>query len=271
MRSNDNSLKKLGITAVATIAVAVLCAILTFCYFFADHGGSREIIEIPDFLGQRLDMISATDKIIIESEHVFSDTVPEGVVISQTPHGGAKRKLAEGERYTVRLTVSLGKEMQNVPPLRGSKYTDAAAALRSIGAKIRIVPIYDGEFPTDTVLRTQPVSGERIERGDTVTLFVSRSRVHGSICVRDLVGMPVDDAVTLILSQGLTLGKITETENESYSVGEVVSQNILPGSYVLYGTKIDISVNRGTGRERLHPFRKDMLLNTENSVKVASF
>lgn len=258
-KTNDKTLKKLTIFAILSVAVFILTVICVFAYFFVNFDGEREIIEIPSFAGQKFSEISPFDKIKIESELIFSDDIPEGEIISQFPYAGARRKLAEGEKYTVRLTVSMGKETQRIPKLENFKYNEAAAALRSIGAKIRIVSVYDDEAERDIVLRTLPCAGESIERGQQVTLFVSRNHIHGSVCVKNFVGLPLEVASTEILAQGLNLGEIREGYSDGFAEGEVILQSIAQGSYVLHGSRIDITVSAGQKTEDLHPFRKDII------------
>ena len=254
----DNSVKKLAVWASISVAVTICLFIASFCYFFVDISPKREVIEIPDLVGKQLGDICGFEKIKIESEPIFSSEVPEGEIISQFPSAGAKRKLADGEKYTVKLTVSLGKELQIVPNLQNYQYSDAAAALRTIGAKIKIVSVYDDEKERDLVLRTLPEAGERIERGQTVTLFVSRNHIHGSVCVKDFTGMPQSDAVTEMLAQGLALGEIKQEYSDEYDVGVVISQSVSKSSYVLHGSVVDLTVSAGKRIEILHPFRGDI-------------
>jgi serine/threonine-protein kinase len=259
IKTGDKTIKRLTIFALLLVAIFILTAICVFSYFFGLFDGEREVIEIPEYVGKKYADIGELDKILLERELVFSDEILEGEIISQFPYAGARRKLADGERYTVRLTVSMGKETQSVPNLENYKYNEAAAALRSIGAKIRIVSIYNDQTEPDMVLGSSPTSGSRIERGDTVTLFVTRNHIHGSICVENFVGLPLDVACTGILAQGLTVGEVIEQSSENFASGEVISQSIAPESYVLYGTKIDITVNIGQNTGNLHPFRKDII------------
>ena len=248
--------------AIVAVSVAIISAIGVIVYFARDMAYERELIVIPSYVGRDFDNITSSDKIRIESEPVFSNEAPAGEVISQFPYGGSKRKLKEGERYTVKLTVSLGKETQSVPELKNYKYTDAASALRKIGAEIRIVSVYDDNAESDTVLRTSPLAGEKISGGDTVKLFVSRNHVKGSVCVKKFVGMEREEAVSEILASGLTLGEIGEEYSEIYPEGTVISQSIVSGNYVLYGEKIDIILSAGEREEELHPFRKDIIQNS---------
>lgn len=258
-KAKNKTIKKLTIFALLSVGIFILTVICAFAYLFADLGGKRELIEIPSFTGAKYSEISAPDRINLERELVFSDDTPEGEIISQFPYAGAKRKLAEGEKYTVKLTVSMGKERQTLPNLKNFKYTEAAAVLRSIGAEIRIVSVYDDEIERDIVLRTSPAAGNRVERGEQVTLFVSRNHIHSSVRVGDFVGLPLDEAASEILAQGLTLDKISQDYSDKFAAGEVISQSVAPGSYVLHGTKIDITVSAGQKKEELHPFRRDII------------
>lgn len=258
-KTKDKTTKKLTIFALLSVGIFILTAIFAFAYLFEDLGGKRELIEIPSFRGAKYSEISAPDRIELERELVFSDDTPEGEIISQFPYAGAKRKLAEGEKYTVKLTVSMGKERQTLPNLKNFKYTEAAAVLRSIGAEIRIVSVYDDETERDIVLRTSPLAGNRVERGEQVTLFVSRNHIHSSVRVGDFVGLPLDEAAAEILAQGLTLDKIGQDYSDEFAAGEVISQSIAPNSYVLHGTKIDVTVSAGQRKEELHPFRRDII------------
>lgn len=253
LKNEDRSIKRLGILAFTSVIIAALTAAMVFGIFFAKLGGRRESLEIPDFVGQRLESIPSFEGIVIESEPIFSSDVPEGVIISQEPYGGAKRKVAEGEKYRVKLTVSLGKETERLPNLKNYKYTDAAAVLRSLGAKIKIVSVFDDGSEGDRVLRTLPEAGETIEKGDKVTLFVSRRHARGEICVKSFRRMTLDEAAAAILAQGLSLGEVTREYRIGYPPNRVISQSVEEGSVVPYGTRIDIVINERA--DELHPFR----------------
>ena len=78
--------------------------------------------------------------------------------------------------------------------------------------------------------------------------------------------MSREAAISEILAQGLTLGEIEEGFDESYPTGTVIAQSIMPGSYVLYGTKIDIKVNAEEPKEKNHPFRKDIIQKDDGEL-----
>lgn len=238
----DNSLKKLVIFALASVAISMLVAIGVFIYFFASRGESRTTVVIPDLVGQTFGGFSLPDGIAVESEPIFSADVSEGEIISQFPAGGAKRKIAEGERYTVRVWVSLGREKKSIPDVLGFAYTEGAAALRTIGARIKIVSIYDDSAEPDIIIRTSPKVGEKIESGDTVTIFVSRNHTHAPVRVRNYTNMPLADAAMLIFSDGLAVGEIKYGTSGDEDEGIVISQSIAEGSIAFYGSKVDLTV-----------------------------
>ena len=259
LKKKKRAIKRLLLISVASWIIALISVVGVSVYFLSGFGVEHETVTIPQLVGRSFDSLDELDQIKLELEPVFSIDVPEGRIISQFPYGGAKRKIEAGEKYTVRLTVSLGRESKKIPELEGFGYIDAAAILRSIGAEIRIVSVYDDEGQPDVVLRTSPCAGESIADGETVTVFVSRNHVHGSVCVGDFVGRPYESAIAEILAEGLILGELTEEYSENYPEGYVLQQSLSSGSYVLYGTKIDITVN-ARGRDGiLHPFRGDAI------------
>ena len=258
VKKENKGLRGLAFGAIASCGVLALVVGIILAYFFAENDGGREVIEIPLFVGKRFADVSEVDGIKLESELVFSPDVPAGEIISQFPYAGARRKVAKGEEYTVTLTVSAGKEENRLPSLEGYKYTSAAVVLRSMGAEIRIVSVYDDEKDSDVVLYTSPKSGANIERGDTVTLFVSRNHIHGSVQVKGFVGLPLDEAATEILAQGLTLGEIKQEYSNEHDAGTVIFQSVSEGSYVLHGSAVNLTVSAGKKIERLHPFRGDI-------------
>jgi len=256
VKKEEISSKKLLFGAVVSMAVLATTAICVFFALFVNTKRDRDIIIIPSFVGQKYTELEPHDRINFECELVYSDDVPEGEIISQTPYSGARRKVAFGALCTVKLTVSMGAEDRTLPDLKNYTYAQAASMLRTLGAQIRIVSVYDDEAEGDRVLYTSPTAGARIEHGDRVTLFVCRKHVKGSVRVRDLTGLTQKAACTKILADGLLLGEIIFEASDTVEEGCVISQSLAPETYVKYHSTINITVS--TGKEdkidQLHPF-----------------
>ena len=236
-------------TSFIILAFAVTGALI---YLFGG-GDSREIFKVPDYVGMNITQAVSDKHFEIKCEGIYSDA-PEGEIISQDPYAGAERKLARGERCALKLTVSLGEKTERIPNLARYHYTEASNILRELGAKIRLVSVYDDTLERDLVLHTSPEAGNAIEKGDIVTLFVSRNHTMDSVKVGSFCGMAREDAVAEILSSGLYIDVIELEYSSEFEEGVVISLSIRHGSLVPYGSGISLTVSAGEKKEELHPF-----------------
>ncbi len=130
----------------------------------------REPIEIVDVTGQPesdgVNVLSeAGFEVTVAPERVFSDSVEEGRVVSQTP--------AEGTGFrgdTVTLTISKGPELIEVPSVIGKQWGEAQQILTGAGFEVSRKNVLGGYFGT---VRTQSVkAGEMVPRGTEIVLEI---------------------------------------------------------------------------------------------------
>jgi serine/threonine-protein kinase len=206
----------------------------------------REVIEIPDFVGKNSEEIEDGERFDIELDFAYSESVPEGIVISQTPAASSKKKIAVSNgKSHIKLIVSLGKERAEVPDVVGMKYNSAVAALRKAGFSVRTVPIYRDGVENDVVIKITPNEATALDRGERVTLFVNRVRVVKTVEIADFCGLEQEMACRKILESGLCLRIIECEYSEEYDEGIVISQSIPKGAHIKYGSYIDITVSAG--------------------------
>jgi eukaryotic-like serine/threonine-protein kinase len=128
-----------------------------------------EPIEVPDFTGrsaERAEQVLTERGFEVEITRENDDEVAEGDVISQDPSSGT---LFRGD--TVRLVVSEGPVMVEVPQVRGAGVDEATRRLEEAGFEVRTErsDVYVGlEF----VVQSDPPQGSMAPRGSTVTLFL---------------------------------------------------------------------------------------------------
>nr|WP_243732053.1 Stk1 family PASTA domain-containing Ser/Thr kinase [Nocardioides ochotonae] len=128
----------------------------------------RRPIPVGDWVEKELDAAEAALEkrgLVAEVEEEFSDDVPEGVVISQSPREGT---LFRGD--TVSFVVSKGPELVAIPGgLRGSGVDEAVAKLEAAGFKVKLEEsaLYVG---LRYVVSISPGSGKLAPKGSTVTL-----------------------------------------------------------------------------------------------------
>ncbi len=124
-------------------------------------------VAVPSVVGKTLDeaeaaLAEAGLKAQVTQE--YSDTVPEGRVISQSPKAGTF--LPPGS--TVRLVVSRGPAPVQVPDVEGKKLEDALRILSSAGLKASVSRL----GPGNRVVYQLPPPGTTVRRGSTVQLWV---------------------------------------------------------------------------------------------------
>ena len=129
---------------------------------------------MPDVVGQTRSSATATLNnagFYVTVDQQYSDTVEEGVVISQTPSSGSKLK-AEG---TVNIVVSKGKESKavSVPSVVGQSEGSAMTTLNNAGFKVTTEYQASSSISSGNVISQTPTSGTELDPGKTVHLVIS--------------------------------------------------------------------------------------------------
>ncbi|HYO43929.1 MAG TPA: Stk1 family PASTA domain-containing Ser/Thr kinase [Candidatus Limnocylindrales bacterium] len=99
------------------------------------------------------------------------------------------------------------------------------------------------DIDPDIVIAQDPAEGQTIAEGDEVRVTLSRGRV--AVAVPDLRARPENEALQLIVTEGLIVGTRTEAFDPTAPIGTVVSQNPGRGIIVAPGTAVDYVVSRG--------------------------
>jgi beta-lactam-binding protein with PASTA domain len=120
---------------------------------------------VPELSGRSFDAASGALSAIglkVGRSDDYSDTVPEGQVISSNPGAGAKVERGS----TVTVVVSKGQPV--VPELKGLSVGDASSRLQAVGLKLGDVYGPSG----GKVFLSMPGSGTKVKRSSSVSLFI---------------------------------------------------------------------------------------------------
>ncbi len=170
----------------------------------------------------------------------YSDTVAEGVVISQDPVGGT----LVDPGSAVDLVVSKGPEPVEVPNVVGMAQAAAETAITDVGLVVgTVTEEYSDTVPEGVVISQDPVGGTLVDPGSAVDLVVSKG--PEPVEVPNVVGMAQADAETAITDAGLTVGTITEEYSDTVPEGDVISQDPVGGALVAPGSSVDLVVSKG--------------------------
>ena len=204
----------------------------------------EEVFTIPNVVDDTLETATArleTNGFVVGTvSSVFSDTVPAGIVIRQSPRGGSPADPGTA----VDLDVSDGPFAIEMPDVIGLSEQDAIRTLQEDGFEdIVTVEEFDDEVLEGLVISTDPEPGEAVPREGRVTLAVSKGPEPFEL--PDLIGKTVDEARTIVSDLGLVFVQLettTPVTADSGLDGLVATQSPPEGSTVNIGEEVAVSV-----------------------------
>ena len=202
---------------------------------------ARQIVTVPDVTGQAQSVASETitdaGLVVGRITEDFSDTVPLGRVVRQTPAGGAQEPWGS----TVDIVISKGVDVI-MPDVLGMTQAVAESSIQSANIVVGLV-VYDfsDAVPAGRVLSQSPPGGTRIALNIVASLVVS---LGPKVTMPNLSEMTLEDAQAAIAAAGLT-AHVTEAANDSVAVGMIISQTPGAGMAVPQGSTVNIVVSTG--------------------------
>lgn len=161
-------------------------------------------VTVPSIIGtDEQSAIAALTGAGLKAEHDTradrnSADVPNGAVLDQLPAAGATIT----ETGTVTYGLSLGPAIEAVPDVTRLRANVAQATLQQAGFKVETQQEPSQSIDEGFVTRQSPSPGLRIQKGQTVTIFVS---IGNKVQMPDVTGMSLDQAKQRIQQAGLIL------------------------------------------------------------------
>ncbi len=241
----------LGVAIPFAIA-AIVSFVLIVSSLFSGSGDGSETITVKDFVGQKFsenmqEFFDNSEYYKLNLVQVYSDTEPAGKILKQEPEAGTTRKVNKGTKFCeIKLTVSRGTRTAVMPDVTVLDYREAKLMLEKMGIELKIVTEsqVNSVFEIGTVISTVPVAGDKVESGDTVTLYVSSGPTSEKIEMPNLVGKNEGEALKGLLLEHLFPGDVTY-EASSKPKGTVISQSVRAGDEICVNTFINFTVSGG--------------------------
>ena len=195
----------------------------------------RAVAQLPKLTGitedQAQDRIAGANMAFGKSTKEFSETVPEGIVISSDPKGGTSQRFGT----IVDLVVSKGRQPIPVGSWAGQSADDAEQKLTQRGLKVSISQQYSNSVAQGIVISQDPRTGT-LFKGDSVTLLVSLG--PQLVEVPNVVAFGVDDATATLEAVGFV---VAVEEAEGYiGLGYVYSQDPAAGTEIPIGSTVTL-------------------------------
>ncbi len=195
----------------------------------------------------------------------FDDDAAIGTVISSEPDGGGPVH----SDTEVRLVVSKGVDMRNVPDLAGKTEDQARTALIDAGLAVGdITRDWSETVPPGVIISQSAEPGTSVRHDTPVALLVSRGREP--ISAPDVTGRSADDAQTMVEDL-----KLAARPNEAFSSdvppGVVISQDIPAGTTLHRGDTLSYTVSKGPEMIPVPPVRGKQVEEAIQILEEAGF
>ena len=233
---------------VVKVLVIILACILVFSiamggtYLALSLGKTKEV-QIPNLQGltkEEAEQKAKELKIKVEvSEEKYHLEIPEGQIIEQDPKYQDNYKIKEGS--TIKIVISKGQEIVEMPKVVGKTRDEATSALKEIGLEVKVEEEFSDDVEKNYIIKQEIKEGEKIPAGTTVTIYSSMGIEQ--VPVPDLSGKTESEAKSAISSAKLKWKSTDKTSDSSKPNGVVVNQSISSGSMVDKNTEITITVN----------------------------
>lgn len=244
-REERSKVATISIIACATVALA---AIILFCVaVFGGTGESDNVITVPNLLGMDYELAQSQypDIVFKLGDRKHSDEYAKGQIMKQSLTSG--KKMMKGETITV--TVSYGPEpkekvmedLSNVPQQQAQEFLDNM----QLGLKYLPKMENSSTVAAGCVIRTDPAKGEKLEQGQTVTLWISTGPVQQKAKVPYVMGRSLEMAKKLLIGSGFNNFEVEEVES-TQQAGIVVEQSIMADTEVDVTTLLILKVSKGS-------------------------
>ncbi|MBR5348392.1 MAG: Stk1 family PASTA domain-containing Ser/Thr kinase [Lachnospiraceae bacterium] len=204
-------------------------------------------VRMPNVVGMKADeadkLLKSKNLGYQHSKEEYSEIYEKGVVIAQDY---AADTIVD-KHSTVHLTISKGSSMVVVPEnLIGEDEVDVIKTLKSLG--LVVSPVYEAseKYKKGQVIQTSPSSGGKLKAGDRITVYISQGEEIIEFYCPTLIGKNIDDLDEFLTQNQMVLGDVTEEFNEYYDEGLVIKQSIDVNEKITAGTKIDVTISKGS-------------------------
>ncbi|MEP6625174.1 MAG: Stk1 family PASTA domain-containing Ser/Thr kinase [Acidimicrobiia bacterium] len=200
--------KSRGPVALVIGFLVALIALVAFLLIqvFQDNAKSAKTVTVKSVIGQT----EAKARKTLEQQGFVvkvrrqANQRPQGTVFDQKPQEGEFRKTGTD----VTIFVSDGTGSIKMPKLAGVDVKIATARLTALGFQVDEAREQSDTVKLDTVIRTDPPAGKKVEPSSTVTLIVSAG--PAPINVPDVAGLDQNVALDQLQAAGFRVATSTE-------------------------------------------------------------
>ena len=236
-------------TRTYVIVLAVLLILLVVAGYFLGRNlgyfGGASSFNLRSVVGEPVAEATTKlkgDGLVVDTSNQVSNDAA-GTVISTAPTPGSLVK--KGQTVTLSVAVPAPVTKVAVPSgLIGATQSQAESILQGKGLNSTVVYRTSTSVSKGVVISSNPSSGSKVAQGSSVTLTISSGVAN--IPVPSLIGLPENQAYSLLQQAGLSVGNVTSQTSTQYpTAGVVISSSPNAGTPVAPGSSVSIVVSSG--------------------------
>ncbi|MCU0437154.1 MAG: PASTA domain-containing protein [Raineya sp.] len=212
---------------VLTFATILLLVFYNYLPFVTNHG---ETITVPSLVGVSVENIESKLKEagfeMVVQDTIYSKDYQPYTIIDQKPVAGTKVK--QGRKIYLIISPKNPPKVR-MPKLEGLSYQMAIAKIKTMQLEVGAIR-FKPDIAKDAILG-QEINGRPVKENELVQVGTSVDLVVGSgvgdeeMDMPDLEGLSLEDAKSILETNGLQLGHITEDVNADQPAGIVTKQS----------------------------------------------
>ena len=198
-------------------------------------------ITIPNITGTQFEEAKANLKkqslYVAINELVYSDTLPKGQIVGQTPVGGESGKSGD----VIKVAVNMGSKQVYMPDVTYRTEEEAVELLESHGLSVKVERVENKDVAAGTVFKQSVAAGQKIDSTSTIIITVSNGY---TVSVPNVTGMELEKAQETLMQAGVA-STVTYQKSTSVPKDHVISQSIASGTKVNQGTNVNLVISTG--------------------------
>lgn len=199
-------------------------------------------VELPDLVGKRVSdaqQMLQTRHVGMKVEDRIYSPLPVDEVVRQSPPPHMTVKTGQ----LAHVVLSLGPRKETIPELENGSVRAARIELLQSGMQVgEISNAYLPGTQDDTILDQDPSPGTTDVTSPHVNFLVSLKSSPTAYVMPDLVGLPLNDAISKLNSAGLKIAKITNAPALGTASNSVIAQTPPRGHRVDTNTMIEVQI-----------------------------
>lgn len=161
----------------------------------------------------------------------------------------------------------------DVPDLIGTQEGAAQNLIANNGWEVQVLRERSDEQPEGAVIRTEPVAGESLKKGEAFILYVSEGPTLSAL--PEITGMTMDEANQALADLGLFLQVGEERRDEEIPLGTIIAWSVaeqpslVAGAEVVKGTVVSAVVSAGPALRDIADYTGQVFTDVKAQLEAA--